>query len=67
MEMDKRINEFCPVPKMGQRHIKLILNVEVSCFTNYTSTNKPKPVNLLLWLLSKKQKTETEYNREIAL
>lgn len=66
MEMDKRVNEYCPVPKMGQDNLlNSVLNVEVSCFANYTSPNKPKPVNLLLWLLSKKYQIETEYIREI--
>ena len=31
-----------------------ILNVEVSCFKNYKTTDNPKPVNILQWLCSAK-------------
>jgi len=41
-----------------------ILNVEVSCFKNYKTSDNPKPVNLLQWLHSAKYANAVKQIRE---
>ncbi|MFN7115175.1 MAG: PriCT-2 domain-containing protein [Saprospiraceae bacterium] len=41
-----------------------VLNVNVSCFANYTSADNPRPVNLLRWLTSDKYRAEVEAIRQ---
>ncbi len=44
--------------------IKNVLDVEVSCFKNYTTPHNPKKVNLLTWLWSNKHKEKVEIIRK---
>ncbi len=46
--------------------LKSILDIEVSCFENYTTSNNPKNVNLLTWLKSEKHKNKVEEIRKIS-
>lgn len=40
------------------------LNVNISCFANYTTADNPRPVNLLRWLTSDKYRAEVEAIRQ---
>lgn len=47
--------------KIRVRVMKSVLNIEVSCFKDYSTPNDPRNVNLLHWLRS--QKYQNEVNR----
>jgi hypothetical protein len=45
--------------------MKSILDIEISCFTNYSTPSDPKPVNLFTWLTSTKYKDKVDLIRSM--
>jgi hypothetical protein len=64
--MDQIITQTAPfVPNTGRDSLRnSILDVQVSCFTNYNSPENPRTISLLTWIFSGKYREEIQLIRE---